>query len=111
MTGLGDGGRKHRRATWESWVEQQIRIGMERGEFENLPGRGKPLAGIAPDVEIPHDEDWWLKAKLRRERLSYLPPRWRYARNWRKRARRSLVLRTNMSCAGSSATSINGFAK
>ena len=74
MTGLGDSGRRPKGASWESWVEQQIRVGMERGDFENLPGTGKPLDGIAPDVEIRHDEDWWLKAKLRRERLSYLPP-------------------------------------
>ena len=74
MTGLGETGRKPKGASWESWVEQQIRVGMERGEFENLPGTGKPLDGIAPDAEIHHDEDWWLKAKLRRERLSYLPP-------------------------------------
>lgn len=56
------------------WIEQQIRAGMERGEFEELSGRGKPLDGIEPGVEVQRDEDWWLKAKLRRERLSYLPP-------------------------------------
>jgi hypothetical protein len=55
---------------WESAVEQQIRDGIARGEFEDLPGKGKPLAGLDRD----HDEDWWLKAKLRAERLSYLPP-------------------------------------
>lgn len=55
---------------WESAVEQQIRDGMARGEFTNLPGKGKPLDGLADG----HDEDWWLKAKLRAERLSYLPP-------------------------------------
>lgn len=55
---------------WESAVEQQIRDGMARGEFENLPGKGKPIA----DLDSDHDEDWWLKAKLRAERLSYLPP-------------------------------------
>jgi hypothetical protein len=55
---------------WESAVEQQIRDGIARGEFENLPGKGRPLDGLASD----HDEDWWLKAKLRAERLSYLPP-------------------------------------
>ena len=55
---------------WESAVEQQIRDGIARGEFENLPGKGRPLEGLASD----HDEDWWLKAKLRAERLSYLPP-------------------------------------
>ncbi|HEY4609042.1 MAG TPA: DUF1992 domain-containing protein [Ilumatobacteraceae bacterium] len=56
-----------------AWIEQQIRAGIERGEFENLPGKGKPLDGIEPGTEAHRDEDWWLKAKLRRERLSYLP--------------------------------------
>lgn len=55
---------------WESAVEQQIRDGIARGEFADLPGRGKPLDSLDAD----HDEDWWLKAKLRAERLSYLPP-------------------------------------
>ncbi|MFZ4719946.1 MAG: DUF1992 domain-containing protein [Ilumatobacteraceae bacterium] len=55
---------------WESAVEQQIKDGIARGEFDALPGRGKPIEGLSGD----HDEDWWLKAKLRAERLSYLPP-------------------------------------
>ena len=55
---------------WESRIEQQIRQGVERGEFDNLPGKGKAIDGI----DDHHDEDWWLKAKLREERLSYLPP-------------------------------------
>jgi hypothetical protein len=54
----------------ESWVERQIREGIERGEFDNLPGTGKPLAGL----DGPRDEEWWVKAKLRREKVSYLPP-------------------------------------
>jgi DnaJ homologue, subfamily C, member 28, conserved domain len=74
MTSTGDGRRKPKGATWESWVDRQIRDGIERGEFENLPGKGKPLEGIgAGGVDSLRDEDWWLKAKLRRERLSYLP--------------------------------------
>lgn len=28
---------------WESWIDQQIREGQERGEFENLAGEGQPL--------------------------------------------------------------------
>jgi DnaJ family protein C protein 28 len=28
---------------WESWVDQQIREAQERGEFDNLPGTGKPI--------------------------------------------------------------------
>ena len=63
-------GRKPPGASWESWIEQRIRQGMARGEFDNLAGQGKALEGI----DGPHDEDWWLKAKLREERLSYVPP-------------------------------------
>jgi len=58
----------------EPWVEQQIRAAMKRGEFDDLAGKGLPLDGIEPGGEVQRDEDWWLKAKLRRERLSYLPP-------------------------------------
>jgi DnaJ family protein C protein 28 len=28
---------------WESWLDQQIREAQERGEFDNLPGKGQPL--------------------------------------------------------------------
>ena len=55
---------------WESSVERQIREGIERGEFDNLPGAGKPLEGL----DGPHDEEWWVKQKLRREQVSGLPP-------------------------------------
>ncbi len=55
---------------WENSVERQIREGIERGEFDNLPGAGKPLAGL----DAPHDEEWWIKEKLRREKVSHLPP-------------------------------------
>jgi hypothetical protein len=54
---------------FHSWVERQIQEAMERGEFDNLPGAGKPIA----DLDKPHDELWWVKDKLRRENLSYLP--------------------------------------
>ena len=53
-----------------TWVERQIREATERGEFDNLPGAGKPIE----DLDKPHDELWWVKQKLRREDLSYLPP-------------------------------------
>jgi Domain of unknown function (DUF1992) len=53
-----------------TWVERQIREATERGEFDNLPGAGKPIA----DLDKPHDDLWWVKQKLRREHLSYLPP-------------------------------------
>lgn len=62
--------RKPPGVTWESWIDRQIREGMERGEFDGLPGHGKPLR----DVDRPRDEMWWVKDKLRREEASYLPP-------------------------------------
>ena len=55
---------------FQTWVERQIREATERGEFDNLPGAGKPI----PDLDKPHDELWWVKDKLRREHLSWLPP-------------------------------------
>jgi Domain of unknown function (DUF1992) len=55
---------------WESWIDRQIREADERGEFDDLPGAGKPI----PDLDKPFDELWWVKDKLRREGLSYMPP-------------------------------------
>jgi hypothetical protein len=55
---------------FQAWVERQIREATERGEFDNLPGAGKPI----PDLDKPHDDLWWIKQKLRRENLSHLPP-------------------------------------
>lgn len=55
---------------FESWVDRQIREAQERGAFEDLPGKGKPIPGAGQ----PYDEMWWVKDKLRREDVSYLPP-------------------------------------
>ena len=38
-------------------MEQAIRDAIARGEFENLPGAGKPL----PDADKPYDPDWWAR--------------------------------------------------
>ncbi|GHC40018.1 DnaJ family domain-containing protein [Streptomyces cinnamoneus] len=57
-------------ADFESWADRQIREAERRGDFRNLPGFGKPLPGI----DQPYDEDWWIKAKMRRENISFLPP-------------------------------------
>jgi hypothetical protein len=62
--------RKPPGVSWETWIDRQIREGMERGEFEGLPGHGKPLA----DLDRPRDEMWWVRSKLRREAVSFLPP-------------------------------------
>jgi hypothetical protein len=62
--------RKPPGVTWESWVERQIREGMDQGAFDRLEGAGKPIAGL----DEPHDEEWWVKEKLRREEVAFLPP-------------------------------------
>src|ERR687897_2523432 len=54
---------------FETWVERRIREATERGEFDNLPGAGKPIE----DLDKPHDELWWVRQKLRREDFAYLP--------------------------------------
>jgi DnaJ-like protein len=56
--------------TFETWIDRQIREAQERGEFDDLPGAGKPIPGI----DDPPDELWWVKSYLKREQLSYLPP-------------------------------------
>jgi hypothetical protein len=48
---------------FESVVDQQIRAAQERGDFDDLPGRGQPL----PDWGRPDDENWWLRRYLHRE--------------------------------------------
>jgi hypothetical protein len=49
----------------ESWVDRQIREARERGEFDNLPGTGKPLG----DLGDPNDPDWWVRNYIKREKL------------------------------------------
>ena len=53
-----------------TWVDLQIRQAQERGEFDNLPGAGKPIEGLGGE----HDPDWWLKKLVERERIAVLPP-------------------------------------
>ena len=54
----------------QTWVDVQVRQAMERGDFENLPGHGKPIE----DLGTEHDPDWWLKKLVERERITVLPP-------------------------------------
>jgi len=62
--------RKPPGVSFETWIDRQIRDATERGEFDDLPGRGKPLG----DLDQPQDELWWVRQKMQRENLSYLPP-------------------------------------
>ena len=49
---------------YESLVDRQIREAQERGEFDNLPGAGKPL-----DLSDTGDPDWWVKRFAARENI------------------------------------------
>jgi hypothetical protein len=62
--------RKPAGVRFESWVERQIREAQERGEFDNLPGAGRPLPGLSGQ----YDEMWWVKQVAEREGISLLPP-------------------------------------
>src|SRR5215207_1904318 len=49
------------RSRWESPVEKA----QARGEFDDLPGVGRPL----PDLGDPDDPLWWVRRKAEREQL------------------------------------------
>ena len=54
-----------------SWVDLQIRQAVERGDFDELPGYGKPLDNLTTE----HDPDWWVKQLIEREQITgVLPP-------------------------------------
>ena len=55
---------------YESAFEAQIRQAQERGDFDNLPGAGKPLPGVGEQ----YDENWWLKQWIERENLTGVLP-------------------------------------
>ena len=46
----------------ESLAEKAIREAIERGEFDDLPGAGKPL-----DLSHSGDPEWWVKNLVERE--------------------------------------------
>lgn len=60
------------RGRYESIVDEQIRKAIESGQFDDLPGAGKPLK-----LPAQGDENWWLRSKLRSEGVpthALLPP-------------------------------------
>ncbi|WP_338696084.1 DUF1992 domain-containing protein [Streptomyces sp. Q6] len=63
--------RKPPGVSFESFVDKQIRDAERRGDFDALPGAGKPLDSVA---DTAYDENWWIKQKMAREGFSVLPP-------------------------------------
>ncbi|MEJ7773070.1 MAG: DUF1992 domain-containing protein [Geodermatophilaceae bacterium] len=62
--------RKPAGMSFETWVDKAIREAEERGAFTGLAGAGKPIPGAGQ----ADDELWWVRAKLRRENLTFVPP-------------------------------------
>ena len=50
----------------DALVEAQIRAAEARGEFDNLPGAGKPI----PDLDKPYAEMWGARKLLAREGIN-----------------------------------------
>lgn len=49
-------------------ADRQIRLAIERGDFDDLPGSGQPI-----DLSDSHDPDWWFNRLLKREGIVTLP--------------------------------------
>ncbi|TFC25207.1 DUF1992 domain-containing protein [Cryobacterium sp. TMT1-3] len=52
------------------YVEMAIQQAIRRGEFDNLPGAGKPLANL----DRGYDPDWWIRQKIESEKITGLGP-------------------------------------
>lgn len=53
-----------------AYVETAIQQAIRRGDFDDLPGAGKPLEGLGDH----HDPDWWIRRKIQTEQLTGLGP-------------------------------------
>jgi DnaJ-like protein len=51
------------------WVDLQVRRAIDRGDFANLPGAGKPM-----HLPPQHDPDWWVKRLIEREQITGVAP-------------------------------------
>lgn len=52
------------------FVEIAITQAIRRGDFDNLPGAGKPIRNL----HQTHDPNWWIRQKIERENLTGLGP-------------------------------------
>ena len=48
----------------EPWIERLIREALERGEFDHLPGAGRPIE----DLDRPYEPGWWARRFVGQER-------------------------------------------
>jgi hypothetical protein len=48
----------------ESIADRKIREAMERGEFDDLPGKGQPI----PDLDRPREPGWFAARLVEEER-------------------------------------------
>ncbi|MDN8547720.1 DUF1992 domain-containing protein [Microbacterium sp. NM3R9] len=53
-----------------AYIETSIQQAIRRGDFDDLPGAGKPIEGLGDE----HDPDWWIRRKIRTEQLTGLGP-------------------------------------
>ncbi|WP_051172447.1 DUF1992 domain-containing protein [Microbacterium indicum] len=53
-----------------SAVEAAIQVAIRRGDFDDLPGAGKPLEGL----DRPLEDDWWIRRKIETENLTGIAP-------------------------------------
>jgi hypothetical protein len=52
------------------YVEMLIQQAIRRGDFDDLPGAGKPIENL----HQVNDPDWWIRRKIERENITGLGP-------------------------------------
>jgi hypothetical protein len=70
-TRTGSGAAANRMRQQAKYVDLQIQQAVARGDFDDLPGFGKPIENLGTQ----HDPDWWVKQLIEREQITgVLPP-------------------------------------
>ena len=76
-------------SNFETAVEKEIRESIERGEFDELRGLGRPIP-----LDDADDELWWVKRKLKDEGFVPLPPSLQLRRDAHQARERARQART-----------------